>query len=519
MIKHDLNWFKENRYEHYNYVKNEIIPANGKFKVISAPVKCGKRHFVIISKLLELENEHIFLSALHRKADRNQREEYKTYDIKVFSNPNEIKNKCAEFINKIKNKKKIIIHLDELDFGCGDKQNIANIIRKYLNDKKVEFILYSATSEVAEVEFLHPNKFDNFKLLAKFKPSEQYYSISNYLQDNLMFNAKEFFSYNFETSELTISEQGNELIENLKQSSDRFIGIVRLSGNIKDNFSNSESKFELFKKNKNEIREKYDIRLRFIGSKDEFIPWDNEEYWEELNHQLKYIFVINQVAGRSTEWKCHPYLIWYHCLRHVPTPTSTIIQDQERIVYYKTYYNRNNKIRLYGDVLTAKYSSGRISYTEYNDKSTRKLNSRLNNKRKGNQIIMKKQQEFNSWNDIPPEYTKKRSLVEHIFKRTIKNRKVSDKCWNKYKHLEGFLMTNIRGSIKKIVNGKDAIPVYFRSDIEKELKEGINERSRIRINIFYEDGEKNPDNYKFIIRELDKIEEVGYKNTSIYESM
>ena len=249
-----LHFYIKNRPEHYNYVKKVIIKNKGKFKIISAPVKVGKRSFVIISKLLEPQYEHIFLSALHRKADLKQRDEYKEHGITVFSSPKEITNECSKFIDK-SIKDKIIIHLDELDFGCGDKQNISKIVKKYYSNPKVELILYSATSEVAEIEFLSPNKIEDFITLPKFKPSSLYYGIKNYIKDGLMFEAKEFFNYNFDNEILSISEQGVDLINQLMVNKNKNIGIIRLSGNVKDDSGNSVSRFDIFKENKDEIQE------------------------------------------------------------------------------------------------------------------------------------------------------------------------------------------------------------------------------------------------------------------------
>jgi hypothetical protein len=523
MIKQNIEWYKENRLEHYNYVKYKILDNKNeiKFKVVSAPVKVGKRSFVIITKLLEPEETHIFLSALHRKSDKNQRDEYKLYGIEVFTSPNDLKKKCFAFIDDIlSNSKKIItIHLDELDFGCGEIQNISKIVKNYDNISRIKFILYSATSEVAETEFLSPNKIDNYVTLDKFNPSSTYYGIKNFIDDNLMHEAKDFFDYNFDYKTLDISEQGKTLIKQLSIDTNKYIGIIRLSGNIKDKDGNSESRFDIFKEHSQKIITDYNIRIRFIGSNDDVCKWDNQTYWEEISNKYKYIFVINQVAGRSTEWKCHPFLAWYHCLRqNTTTPTSTIIQDQERPVYYSTEYNKNNNIHIYGDILTAKYSAGIITYAVYNEKSSRKLNPRLNNKSKGYKITMKDPKYYNSWDEIPPCYTKHRNLSSHVKEeyKLKKNNKMSDKFWDKHKQNEDFYMSNIRGSRKKVLAGKKGTPIYFKKDIENDLKEGISEKYSVRLNLYYENNETNYKNFKFVVRELDKLEEHDVDNKSVY---
>ena len=93
------------------------------------------------------------------------------------------------------------------------------------------------------------------------------------------------------------------------------------------------------------------------------------------------------------------------------------------------------------------------------------------------------------------------------------------KNWDKYSHLEGFYMTNIRSSRNNFIIGKNnQKPIWFKSDINNELSWGINEKSKIRINVFYEDGESNNLNFKFIIRQFDKSTDAECSNTSMYNN-
>ena len=87
--------------------------------------------------------------------------------------------------------------------------------------------------------------------------------------------------------------------------------------------------------------------------------------------------MINQVSGRSTEWKCHPFIVWYHTLRTDETPIGTIIQDQERPVYYTGTYTDDINIEIYGDLECAKYSAGQITLQQMLTMTSRKLNARL----------------------------------------------------------------------------------------------------------------------------------------------
>ena len=529
-----IDYFKQQRPELYNYVLNDVIPENKKFKLVPAPVKSGKRGMVEVHSLLDKESSHIFLTALHRTADENQRNELASYGIKVFSiNNTKKKNECIKYIDDQLAMGKIIKpHLDELDFGCGDKQLLNYIYSAYKNNPRVTFILYSATIEVAKKEFLVVNNIEEFHECKPFNPPPTYFGIKKFLDKKKFHQATPFVTYNCNNESIKITTQGENLIKKLKENTNntnnkRHIAVLRLAGNFKTN-GKSISQFDTMKENSDCIEEKYGVRLKFVGSNDNSVEWDNLKTWGDYNPAIPYIFVINQVAGRSTEWKCHPYLVWYHTMRTEDTPTSTIIQDQERPVYYTINYTDDIDIEIYGDVPSAQYSAGIITLEQYDSMSNRKINARLNTKNQKKHIKVKQDPLwFNSWAEIPEEYTKNRTLSSHVKPEyklkefmTTNNKSYQIKNWDKYNHLEGFYMTNIRSSISEFIKGTskktNLNPIWFRSDLLNELGEGIDEKTKIRINLFYEDNETNPNNYKFMIREYESSEVAEFDNTSMY---
>jgi hypothetical protein len=533
-----IGWFQSHRNELFIFIRDKVLPFNKKFKLVHAPVKSGKRGMVEIYSLLDKKSKHVFLTALHRRADKTQRDELASYGIQVYSvNNKNKKDNCIKYIDELLIKKESVkIHLDELDFGCGDKQLLNYIWAKYKSNPNVQFILYSATIEVAKKEFLHVNNIEDFYECERYVPPPTYFGIKQYLQNNNFFQAVPFIAYD-DVGELSITTQGEELIQKLLDNTNnttnkRHIGILRLAGNFKIG-GKQVSQFEKMKEYKDSIEEEYGIRLKFVGSNDNTVEWDNPKYWEDsFNPNLSYIIVINQVSGRSTEWKCHPYLIWYHTLRTEETPTGTIIQDQERPVYYTPSYTDDINIEIYGDLPCAKYSAGQITLEQMLTMTSRKLNSRLNTKTKKNHIVAHKEEYYNTWEEIPQQYRKGKSLSTHVNNDNILKPKMtvikttkgvqttkeySIKNWDKYSHLEGFYMTNVRSSRTKFIEGKpNQKAIWFKSDIEAELNEGLNEKSKIRINLVYEDNETDPTNYKFIVRRFKESKEANFSNTTMY---
>ena len=526
-----IKFFINNRSELYFYIYNKVITINKKFITVHAPVKSGKRGMVEIYSLLDKKSEHIFLTALHRLSDIPQHKELSSYNIKVFSVNNKTKKeKCINCIDDLLNKNKIVkIHLDELDFGCGTNQLLSDIWKQYKNNPNVYFILYSATIEVAKEEFLLVNDVNNIYECERYIPPPTYFGINKYLENNKFFQAAPFIEYN---DKICISEQGIELINKLINNTNdinnkRHIAILRLAGNFKIN-GKTISQFEKLKACTDEIENEYGIRLKFVGSNDNTFEWDNIKFWEELSPSIPFIIIINQVSGRSTEWKCHPFICWYHTLRTDKTPISTIIQDQERPVYYTTNYNDNINIEIYGDLKCAEYSAGKIKLNEITIVTSKKLNARLDTKVKKNNVVIEEPEIYDNWDSIPEKYKKGKSLLTHVNEDNILKPKMritekngineyEIKNWDKYSHLEGFYMSNIRSSrsnfIKSNNNNK---PIWFETDIKADLKEGINEKSKIRINLFYPDCETNPNNYKFMVRRFKENKITNYSNTTMY---
>jgi general stress protein 26 len=94
------------------------------------------------------------------------------------------------------------------------------------------------------------------------------------------------------------------------------------------------------------------------------------------------------------------------------------------------------------------------------------------------------------------------------------------KNWDKYSHLEGFYMTNIRSSRTNFIKGKKSNnkAIWFESDIKTELNEGINKKSKIRINLYYKDDETDPNKYKFIVRRFKESKQSNCSNTTMYNT-
>lgn len=555
-----LEWFKINRPELYNHV-NKMNIEKHKCKICNAPVKSGKRAAVEISSLINNMHKHIFITALFRNADKNQFTELQTYGIDVNPlNKAAKKNEALTNINKyLKEDKNIIIHLDELDYGCGQRQLVNQIWSQYKNNDKVEFIIYSATPQVAMVDFLGENEDVIKPVVYKFVPPSTYYGISNYINDGRIHHAYNFIKTGddndgqeeeeYEEKEeedeekeeeddiIKFTPQGEELINILRDvtknpNDRRHIAVLRLAGKMNVKGKNIP-KFQFMKEHQKVIERKYHIRLKFGGCEDSGIEWDNKEFWDDLETTKSFIIVINQTSGRSTEWRCHHKVVWFHTARADSTPNSTRHQDQERPVYYKSNYEEEINISIYGDVLCAELSSGRISIEEYKGKTERKLDARIKRGKGTNIEVELDPKDYDTWNDIPEEYTNGKKLSTYInedkqLRRYMKYKvkkgvvhdvKINDSLWKKWGKFENFYMSENRSDIAKLKKGiASARPIWHREDIEADKKAGVNENTRVRINVIYPKDPKDYEDYKFTVRRFVKATPTIDHNISMYNN-
>lgn len=174
-----LDYYGIQRPEQYDYCKNVICKTDFKFGVVKAPVKSGKRSMVEIMALLKSEATHVFISALHRRADLEQRKELMKYNIKVHTiSTKKMADFCLEEVLLLCEKNnQIYIHLDELDYGCRYDQLLAGVYNKLREKTNIKFILYSATVDIVNERFLDVNIGKDYVTFPPFLPSSLYYGI------------------------------------------------------------------------------------------------------------------------------------------------------------------------------------------------------------------------------------------------------------------------------------------------------------------------------------------------------
>lgn len=581
-VVRSADWFLQHRREQHDYVSNVMRPCineqNEKFlHVVKAPVKSGKKDLVLIAKCLFPDYHHVFVSAFHRKADKCQRDELASYGIQVYSGASV--NEFHTSVEKIVNiGKKCLVHLDELDYGAGCRQRLSNAFSSII-EHHIHTFLYSATPDVAikvDAELSIP-----IDVVPPFIPSPQYYGVSNFLEDGRFHEAEPFFEIS-EDADFSLSIQGQKLMEehmnppivtcsnlriskrdsngcvssyeaevvdidgaNLSLKRDngyieclskydpnvvsitvmlKHIAVMRTVGNsnLKLDQKSRVTNFNVLKTYLPDYLQTHypGVEVRFVGCHDEIVKWSNPTTWKsDYDPSKKYLIIINNTAGRSTEWTCQPFMTWYHCFRTPKTPASTQTQDQERPSHYG---KKISNLHIYGCLATARYSAGLITTKQYDEmlNGERPIDGRLKKSKKPNHAIYVKTEIYDKWDQIPKAYKFRKGShlkTEYLLSSNSTNSKV---LWEKWKHLQGFVTTNFRSSRKRFKEGKKkALPVYFKSDVMKDLKEGLDNKSTLRLNVFYEDGETDLSKFKFMVRKFAgrvDAQNGSYDNSSMY---
>lgn len=568
-----LTWYKKDRPEQYNFCVEIVKNMNNGTNIVTAEakVKSGKKDMAIILNLIlkinntsKSKNKVYFISALHRIADMSQREELRKWlgkkNVYSVNNKQTLTQTIKEIQKSIKNGFKIYILLDELDYGSKKGQLLSNIWRLVQDNlNKIKAVGFSATPHESLKEYIKPPK-NISQIHLTYEPSDKYYGAKKYIEHGRYKQSTPFFKDHNNENELEITDQGHEILTKLADATgnkkkQQHIAIVRLSGWVPNrDKDNRETWYNFIKDHRKEIEEyvndfapyknnKIRFRLKFVSSHkdDRDIDWDDDDHWkDDYNKETATLIVVNEMAKRSTEWRCHPYITAYHCYRP-NAALNTSIQEEQRVVYYTTSFENigitedDIDITVYGNLNFANLSAGKIKVKDFG-KIKLSTNAIVKTRKKQvNKCILHSKESYieeNGDNNLK-KLEKKNPIFQKNVTYTVKGNKnkgtikkskwiIPEEVLKKYPDLVGMRMTNIRSGISKWLRnvcdeGKIIRPpIKSLTDIKKEMNEGLNERSKKRENICYN---QEDDDYIICCRFNESTNVVkNFKNNSMYSN-
>ena len=387
--------FEQERSHLTRFIRDEIVPLleDPEYRriVVLAPVKCGKREMVEYIAMRDQVDQptrvHAFLSAFHRTADEDQRDELRSQNLQVFSIRVESDvERCLAWIRKQRfHRKSIVLHWDECDYGTGSKQMMSKVWQTVRDIPRATNILYSATPEevLCSSELEHEEHEDDIissGVFVKYTPPEGYCGAERFLDARLVHEAIPFF---YKDADIySLSPQGKEIVAELcaaiARDPRRNIVVLRLSsaddGNRKENkdiyrFLSNLAAFPELADFLIVVDKSGDMGIKNSQISLEKVMWSSSNYWRRQASGVPILIVIDQTSSRSTEWACHDRVFATHDYRKT-VQYNTVSQAQERVNHYagegpRFKYKTFQPIRVYGHTRTFKLSAGKIDYQGY----------------------------------------------------------------------------------------------------------------------------------------------------------
>jgi hypothetical protein len=411
--------FEKYRPHLVSFLTREVTPIldrdNECSILIRAPVKSGKREMVEYlaarDKARGVARAHVFISAWYRRAEDEQRLELRSHGLEVFSlGKGSFKEppckKCCEWIDDaLSRHMRVVAHVDECDYGSAEGSTMNGVWDYVCGRSAVSTILYSATPE--EVMFAGKYRDDVFSEIAKdcaisvkYTPPPGYCGPARFISEKLVHEAAPFFAARTcpmfpsiihtidPNAKYVLTDQAREIITGLRANASRGTGrnilILRLSYNDPDherasrNAKREDKAIHIFVKcvesgifpELNGVAIQLDdVSGKFRGVKrcsTRAISWSSRAMWEDIRQDRPMIVVIDQAAGRSTEFACHDRLYAIHDFRYTHTFT-TVSQAQERVNHYEQTYGGFQPIHIYGHRKTLMLSADKINYEQYDE--------------------------------------------------------------------------------------------------------------------------------------------------------
>ena len=542
----DLEWLIENRPEQEQLCHDHRFSVDGlKNNIFKAGVKTGKNLLigcqVAIDRAYDKKNtrkvRHIYVSSLERTANKYQHDQFNRHGIKTFTSKRELKDDIFKYVDNLLDMGyTIIIHYDELDWGCAMQSMMRPIFDKYFQENPVNiaFKLYSATPEIA---LNVGEKFSNIELI-EFTPNSDYCGIQKILEQRRFKAATDFIEY--EGGVVKLTEQGEYLInEGFKKAHDKKICTLRLTGKMYAGEKEKSTKYSTFERYHEDMlapfREKYrgraHVEIHFEMNKPSIVYHERQDNLSMFTQDPDtgipiptwHLIVVNQTISRSTELGFLHHLNWAHTHRPAKSPLSTVTQDQERFSYYEKQYEKYKKwqtpkfvdFTVYGDVQCARYSAGYIDLKELHE-----CNPDVEIHQYSKIMVKKNAIKADGVVRNPTDEDRASYRVADSRKFDVSYAK-TDEIREKYRRYDGFYMTDLRSCIREWKEYGIKCPVLTRSRWDRDTSNGLPPCiGSTRTNVFYEDDETNPDNFKIVTRTCvgfhDKLK---FKNTSCYTSI
>lgn len=391
-IIYSVAWFEKNRPEMNAFVQDDL--ANTKHAIVCGKPKVGKSEIPICEYAREQSKSSLklaFVSNFRRKDCRDQRDKYSVLGIESFFGYAEIKDFCKLFKKWVTQYKKIIVYIDESDYGTSKKQYLNDAFELIFKERKNPIIFsrfLSATNHEALMsDFM---KIDGVRRLNVPLPPT-YRGLDWFIDRNLIKESSEFFEIC--DGEIGVTTHGREIINewlSTYEKTGRTFAVVRAKG--------KSEKEKVFKKLRDgltlsEVQELIDpagrVLVHFVDDASEFY-WGPPEKnpgmfsWTNLYDKTSgpKLILLNECCSRSTEVGFHPIIDFWHDNQTRGTSYSTYAQAIGRMCHFE-YTKPNSRwtdpsadVKIYCCPEVAKLLADRMDAVDFTTITSRDLHVR-----------------------------------------------------------------------------------------------------------------------------------------------
>jgi len=346
------NYFYNERNSIVNFVIAiaNLFLAGKRIVSIDAPVKCGKKEIAQCMAIYFSDLKAFYATALNRKDVKEQREQLEAYhiDVRIINERGVLP--TLETINAtIQRGRKVLLILDEDDYGSGKNQKMSALWRRIINNPNIYIVTTSASGEECGSS-LTADRPDYQRIT--YVPPPEYRSAAYFLDNDLVFHPDQAFEKNADGT-IHWSEHGRDVIIR-SITEQRRMGVFRVcaKGMTMGGFKNARA--QLIAELNTFKPVDLPCEIVVIDDKDSFAWEDEINRIGHIHTNKMYIFILKQTCTRGTDLKgWHPYLGFWHDSRSKKgSALNTLIQALLRPTYYTSmpgYGGQEQPIRMYVD--------------------------------------------------------------------------------------------------------------------------------------------------------------------------
>jgi hypothetical protein len=358
---HPMPWFEANRREIYNFIATELgelLAAGKRHILVYAPVKAGKRELAeCISVSYRMNVTHYFVTSLNRKDVKTQKVELDRYGIRTCVISEDRDAVLADIRADIAARRRVVMVVDESDYGSGSKQKLTEVHGAFLDHPQVAYVYFSATPEETESSALADRE-DYAEL--EFVPPVSYCGAQYFVEEDLVFAPEPFLDN--DEGNLSVSRHGLDVIRD-SITEERHIGVVRVTGIPQATLQNERVKEALTQQLGTSAPNGRPWEIKVITDKSP-LEWENRIMQRGycMDTDKNHLFFLFQTCTRGTDLKgWHPKLAFWHDARSCKNSNlNTLVQALLRPSHYSAmsgYGGRPQPIRLYVDQLVMEYAA------------------------------------------------------------------------------------------------------------------------------------------------------------------